>query len=152
MWRFYWVNWGDPLALVVTSYPILGILPEALSLFARKNSRTDWYGGWVVQVERDKECIRAAYSWGWVSTLYWTRDWKSHYLGHGFPGSRVSCLFFLIWSEVSCHDTRHLGSTWFDPAPCGVLPGQDSDFPDSWPFLPLCCPSGICLSQINCQL
>lgn len=32
--------------------------------------------------------------------------WNIHYLRfQGFPGSRVTCFFFLIWSRVFCHGT-----------------------------------------------
>lgn len=40
-----------------------------------------------------------------------------------------SSFSFLIWSGVSGHATSHLGPVWFDPASCGVLPGQALDFP-----------------------
>ena len=51
----------------------------------------------------------------------------------------------LIWSRVSCHGTHHLRAVGFDPASRGVLPGQASDFPNSWLWLPLCWPPGILL-------
>ena len=63
-----------------------------------------------------------------IKVLMLTRGWNIHCLQWGFLGSRVSCFFFLIWSRVSCHGTRHLGPVWFDlVSRCFVFAGcQDS--------------------------
>ena len=67
-----------------------------------------------------------------VSIFYWQRlvsRQSIHYLGQVFLGSRISCLLFLIWQRVCCHDTCHLGPAWSNPVSWGVLPGQASDLP-----------------------
>lgn len=110
---------------------------------------------WDVRAGQGQERDRAV-SLGPVSSFCrqsLTRGKNAHYLRWGFLGSRVLHFFFLIWSGVFGHLCQ---PSWNSPVLSGflwlcfgVLPGQASDLPCSWPWLPFCWFPGILLEP-NC--
>lgn len=153
------VNWGDPKPWDFNSAHIKDVAKDSWphhvqefkdrhstgndkhnqeSLLKQKYTLQTWE---QVSLREGREWGLSWTPWGLISIFHWqffTTGWNIHYLGWGFLRSRVSYHFFLIWSEVSCHGAHYLGLSGFYPAYYVVLPGQASDFPDSWPWLPIC--------------
>lgn len=140
--------------------PDLKELLTVLGLVMRMNSKTDTqHSRQVTQVEKFIKAKSTLKVWEWARERERGRvacpgdsvsifDWQLLTRGVIFiTWGRKQCLelFLLIWSGVSCHGIRHLGSVWFDLACGGVVPGQASDLPNSWPWLPRGWPPSILL-------
>lgn len=107
---------------------------------------------WRRESRWTQEIERAVCPGIWVSIFcgqLLIRESNFYYWRQGFFKSRFWGLFVsLIWSQVSCHDTHHLGPIWLDPGSYGFVLEccQDRPLtPNSWSGLPLCRPPAILL-------
>lgn len=136
---------GRPRGPEASAQPVAEMSLEALSLLASKNSRTEptqWESWWQWQstVEIGEQASSTESRMPQGLGLF---DWQCYsgvniyYLGRRFPWEQVLSFLPLLdrASGLLC-----LGPVWFAFLwlCVGVLSGQASDSPLSWPWLPLC--------------